>query len=86
MSTRTVAVLVAVAVAVGMVLYSQLVTPRLASAQPTGEQVKFNCNVPKTFGTFRAASAEGLFFEAPDGTIRLVYVENCRVMGVYQRN
>lgn len=79
--------LVAVVVGVGMsLLYSQLTTPGVVSAQAAGP-----CSVPKGLGAFRGGTALGngapsLTFEATDGTISIVQLGVCRVVATITRS
>ena len=89
MRRTTGAVLVAIALAVGMVLGSQLLTPRLANAQTrttTGNGIGMvggqSCGVAKSMGPLRGTMGQLALFERPDnGSLVLVDIMKCEFAG-----
>jgi len=80
MRKEILASLVAVAVVVGLVLWSQLIAPSLLGAQQSA-----GCGAPKSWGALRGG-APFLTFEATDGTLRIVNMETCRIEKIFTRS
>jgi len=91
MRRTTGAILVAVALALGMVLGSQLLASSQALGQPSqalGQRDECPA-VPKAYGRLvlqDVVAGDGFIFEAADGTIRVVSNRDCSVKATITRN